>query len=423
MSASISLEKQGINIDKIAFKERLLAYFLANDAFRKVWTVIGSWRLQRDYLKRREHYSALVTQKGLIYSEPEIVRDIRRFIADQGLRITKKKVGEVHTFAFFPNLGWHKHLLPDLRELGPVTWFDYEGQGFRLSDFLRADDYGIRKRSEMNASVIPALLEAHKERPVDWVFVYANGCEIQKKTVQRIGKELSIPTVNMCLDDKQSWKHKWMGDHFGGQIDIAAAFTLSWTSARVATEWYMGENARPIYLPEGFDQAAYFPQGVPKDIPVSFIGKAYGYRKSVISELKRFKIPIQAFGADWSENSFAQDVPLVFNRSRINLGMGGIGYSERLTNVKGRDFEIPGTGGGMYLTSFNPDLSLHFNIGREIVCYRNFEEMVELIRYYLGHPDEAEEIAKNALIRSQKEHRWRHRFQKILNILGILEET
>ena len=34
----------------------------------------------------------------------------------------------------------------------------------------------------------------------------------------------------------------------------------------------------------------------------------------------------------------------VINRSKINLGMGGIGYSERLTNVKTRDFEIPGTG-------------------------------------------------------------------------------
>jgi spore maturation protein CgeB len=108
------------------------------------------------------------------------------------------------------------------------------------------------------------------------------------------------------------------------------------------------------------------------------------------------------------------------NRSRINLGMGGIGYSESLTNVKGRDFEIPGTGGGMYLTSFNPDLALHFRVGEEIICYRSREELIELIRYYLQHEDEAEDIARRAYERSLKEHRWLHRYLKILDILDIV---
>ena len=73
--------------------------------------------------------------------------------------------------------------------------------------------------------------------------------------------------------------------------------------------------------------------------------------------------------------------------------MGGIGYSERFTNVKGRDFEIPGTGGGVYLTSFNPDLAQSFVVGEEILCYSNRDEMLELIRYYLAHPEEARAIA------------------------------
>jgi spore maturation protein CgeB len=110
----------------------------------------------------------------------------------------------------------------------------------------------------------------------------------------------------------------------------------------------------------------------------------------------------------------------IINRSRINLGMGGIGYSEELTNVKTRDFEIPGTGGGVYLTSFNPDLALHFEIGREIVCYRNADEMVELIRYYLAHEEEARAIALRGRQRCLAEHRWLHRYQRMAEILGIL---
>jgi spore maturation protein CgeB len=100
--------------------------------------------------------------------------------------------------------------------------------------------------------------------------------------------------------------------------------------------------------------------------------------------------------------------------------MGGIEYSETLTNVKGRDFEIPGTGGGMYLTSFNPDLAQHFVVGEEIACYRNRDEMLELIRHYLKRPDEAEAMAARARDRCLREHRWRHRYEKMLRILGIL---
>jgi len=69
-----------------------------------------------------------------------------------------------------------------------------------------------------------------------------------------------------------------MGDHRAGQIDIGPAFDISWTSARVACEWYMVEGARPIYMPEGCDIATYRPMEVPRDIPVSFIGGAYGFR-------------------------------------------------------------------------------------------------------------------------------------------------
>ena len=102
--------------------------------------------------------------------------------------------------------------------------------------------------------------------------------------------------------------------------------------------------------------------------------------------------------------------------------MGGIEYSEELTNLKGRDFEIPGTGGGVYLTSFNADLAQHFVIGEEILCYRGRDEMIELIRYYLAHRDEAAEIARRARERSLREHRWLHRYETMLRVLGILDD-
>jgi hypothetical protein len=339
----------------------------------------------------------------------------------RGYTPKKRQPGEIHTFAFIPDLGWHRHLLPDLEELGPVSHFDYVAHGYDIRSFAKADAAGQAQRKAMNDHAFEAFRTAHHDRPVDWVFVYASGLEVSRDTVRRITEDCGIPTVNMCLDDKQSWTGPWMGDHPAGQIGIAEAFDLSWTSARVACEWYLVEGGRPIYLPEGFDQKTYRPMSMKQDLAVSFVGGAYGFRPSVIRYLKRHGISVECYGPGWPNGSVWGDEQVgVFNRSRINLGMGGIGYSEALTNVKTRDFEIPGVGGGVYVTSFNQDLAQHFVVGEEILCYRTRDEMLELIRFYLAHPEEAAEIAHRARSRCLREHRWLHRYQKIAQILGLL---
>lgn len=390
-----------------------------NPAFQAGWTVFRRWQLHRDYERRRERYGGLARECGLVYRESEVASSVQSRIRGRGYTPTPRREGEIHTFAFVPQMAWHASLIPDFRELGPVTLFDYKSLGFDWREFIKADKHGIQRRKEMNEMVLPALREAHAKRPVDWFFAYASGVELSRDTMRAVSEELGIPTVNMCLDDKQSWTGPWMGDHPGGQVGIASAFDLSWTSARVACEWYMVEGGRPIYMPEGFDASSCVPLEVEKDIPVSFVGEAYGFRLSSIRYLRRNGVDIRPFGKGWPGSGWVEDMNEVFNRSRINLGFGGIGYSESLTNVKARDFDIPGTGGGMYLTSFNPDLALHYNIGGEIVCYRNREEMLELIRYYLAHPDEADQIAKRGRARCLAEHRWLHRYRNVLNVLGI----
>lgn len=56
------------------------------------------------------------------------------------------------------------------------------------------------------------------------------------------------------------------------------------------------------------------------------------------------------------------------------------------------------------MTTFNPDLALHFSIGKEILCYRSVQEAVELSRYYLEHEEEAIAIAKAGRDRALAEH-------------------
>jgi spore maturation protein CgeB len=94
-------------------------------------------------------------------------------------------------------------------------------------------------------------------------------------------------------------------------------------------------------------------------------------------------------------------------------------YSRILTNLKGRDFEVPATGRGVYLTAFNSDLAECFGVGRELLCYRGPDEMIELIRCYLRRPDECAAIAQRARERCVREHQWSHRIETLLGWLGI----
>lgn len=387
-----------------------------------VWTAYRSRQVQGEYERRREHYSRLADECNIVYRESDIISAVRNRLAQREYTPMRRRMGEVHTFACIPMYSWHKHLLPDLRALGPVTHFDYTALGFSVEQIARADRSGIAQRREMVKLVLPALRAAHEHRPVDWVFFYGGGQSVSPDVVRQITAELGIPTVNMSLDDKQGWAGRYNDECRAGAVDITAAIDLFMTSARVACEWHLVEGGRPIYLLEGFDASAYRPLSVEKDIPVSFVGAAYGPRIPIVQYLRRHGVCIQTFGKGWPRTDWVDDTVEVFSRSHINLGIGGIEYSERLTNVKGRDFEIPGTGGGVYLTSFNPDLAQYFIVGEEILCYRNRNEMLELIRYYLAHPEEAAEIARRGRERSLREHRWLHRYKKILHVLGVLEE-
>lgn len=398
-------------------RKRLLEFGRRTEA----WTSFRRHQLHEDYDTRREHYHAIARREGLAYDEDRVAGSVAERLAARGYAVTRKAVGSIHTFAFIPRIGWHDALYPDLRELGPVSEFDYAAEGYSADEFYRGTSRDAERRAEMNARFVERVIEIHRLTPIDWIFVYASGLEILASTIAKLREAAGVPVVNMCLDDKQSWSGPVFGGQRIGQIDIAREFDLSWTSARVACEWYLVEGAVPVYVPEGFDQSTYGPMDVARDIDVSFIGGAYGFRPALIEFLRRRGVNVRVFGGGWNTTSvWGTEQVEVINRSVINLGMGGIGYSQDLTNVKTRDFEIPGTGGGLYLTTFNPDLAQHFDIPEEIVCYRNRDEMLELIRYYLHHRDEAREVARRARERSLKEHRWLHRYLRVCEILGIL---
>ena len=110
----------------------------------------------------------------------------------------------------------------------------------------------------------------------------------------------------------------------------------------------------------------------------------------------------------------------MYSRSRINLGFGGIGHFRKIRCLKGRDFEVP-MSGGFYLTSRQEDLAECFREGEEIALYDDKWECLEKVRYYLDHPEEARRIAAAARRRALRDHTWEKRILAALAMVGYAE--
>jgi spore maturation protein CgeB len=82
-----------------------------------------------------------------------------------------------------------------------------------------------------------------------------------------------------------------------------------------------------------------------------------------------------------------------------------------------RLFEATGVG-ALLVTDWKVNLHEMFEPGREVVAYRNPEECVELVQYYLEHDEEREAIARAGQERTLREHTYYHRMQELVEIIA-----
>jgi spore maturation protein CgeB len=325
---------------------------------------------------------------------------------DSGLRI----------LAAFAHFNWEDYnLQPGLEELGEVVrlrWPPYNQY---------EDDWHYSKKQDFNIKFLQAVKEVHEIAPIDVFFGYVSGRLLFPSTVRAIGL-MGIPTVNMFLDDRTKFYGRLEPTGFAGMADIANTFTLCWTSTEDAVKLYESVGARVIYLPEGANPNIYKRMNIQFDIDVSFVGQCYGQRPKAIEYLQSKGLNVQAFGRGWSTGEIpVNELVKIYSRSRINLGFGTVGNSKDLFCLKGRDFEVP-MSGGFYLTQYHPELENWFEIGKEIVCYHDLEDLSEKIRFYLDHSEEAEKIRQVAYEKFTREHTWVSRFRRVFKEIGLLNE-
>jgi len=343
---------------------------------------------------------------------------IRRVIKSRHPNLKSKTKGNLNILAIYHHYNWeNESLKPSLEKFGKVRHYDwFEKFNHQRKDWLKSI------RSKMNADLIQCVKKWIKEDDLDFIFSYLSGELVTPDTMSQIAA-LGVPMVNLCLNDKEAFVGKIRGDLAMGARDISRYFDLCWTSTEDALEKYCVEGALPVYLPEGANPDIHKPYDVDKTIDVSFVGQCYGNRPEIIKKLKASGINVEVFGYGWPNGPLStQEMVKMYSRSKINLGFGGIVGHKDTYCLKGRDFEIP-MSGGLYLTEYQPELERFYTPGEEIFTYTSFDDLVAKIRFLLANTEKAEATRKKGFERSRREHSWEKRFEKIFDLMGLVQKA
>jgi len=362
------------------------------------------------------YYRNQARLKNIVVPETtdELRQNLRSRLAARGINVTPKAKSNLHIFLACYVVSWEKVLASALELFGKVTTFDWYERGF---DDLRPD--WLEHRAQMNAAMLKVFHTANRKQPIDAVVGYLSGHNTSPETLQEMARSGAV-VFNFCWDDKMNYRGRKLAGRYRSTAAIAHAVDLNLTNAPDCRIKYLVQGGLALFWPEAAHPDVHCPYDVPFEFDVSFVGQCYSWRPAFIRRLEKLGIKVECFGRGWPNGLLSsEEMVKLYSRSRINLGFASTGYSRHLMHLKGRDFEVP-MSGGLYLTQNNPELSLVYDVGREIVTYKNERDCVEKIQYLLKNPLQAEAIRSAGRKRALAEHTWEKRFEQIFEMAGIL---
>jgi len=320
----------------------------------------------------------------------------------------------LRTILFIGDCMWEQNdLMPELRKIADVTVLDL---GPKLK--ARPDSQSAQA---CVAAAVKDFADTHARLAPDAIFFYARPALLSDEVFDELRRRWHGPLLGMSLDDK--FEFFPYGIFSGGGDNYqrwAKRFDVNLTNCLAATEWYHQRGLPCLYVPQGVHRPEHLdlPKSVQYQHTLSFLGSRKPERALVINRLIETGISIELFGAGWPNSQWIEDPNSVYRNTQINLGIGFASSSSILTTIKGRDFECPGVG-ACYLTTYNWELTNHYELGKEILCYRSVEELIEMYSWYRKRPQECLRIAQAAWRRCANEHTWEKRFRKVFLETGF----
>ncbi len=298
----------------------------------------------------------------------------------------------------------------------------------------------------------PLLIKTVEDQKPDLLFTFLFTEEIKKETIAYITRKTNTKTFNWFADDH--WRFPVYSKYW------APLFTAVSTTDSKAVEKYRRIGVKAIKTQWAANTRLYKPASLPTThypLPtVAFVGKNYGNRSGYLNALKSAGLPAVGYGSGWQNGRVEFEKMFeIFSHSKINLNFTESPYTtfkERMKflvkffvkkefgkfkpnfqspisnlqsffgaqrrQIKGRIFEVPACG-GFLLTGHADNLSDYYVDGKEIVVFKNVNELIEKTKYYLEHESEREAIAKAGYERTIREHTYEQRFREIFKALDL----
>ncbi len=399
--------------EPVAVKSRLKKNLL-------VYSLLHAYRSRRDnraIAADQDRYERQAREWRMPLGEAEAnsVEAVRKRLAHRGLAWPPVLNGRKPHILYLSLPGnWERHNIPpELEKVGDASYFFLEDQGIPW----KGQDWPSI-RAQVDRQLPEFVVQLHKKKPIDLVLSYLSGSQISPPTIKAIGR-MGIAVFSLHMDDRLYFHGYRYGDQWSGPAAVCRAYDLNLTNALESIVKYRVEESNVLFWPPGANPEYFKPLDLPKKYDVTFCGQMYGKRPLLIDYLRRKGIKVDCFGRDW-EHGYQTDRGLVdvFNQSRINLGLGYVGWSD-FQCVKGRDFEIPSCG-SVYLTSHNQNLERLYRIGKEIETYHSFGDCYQKIKQLLAYPERCREMGLAARKAVVNRHTWSGRVQQLLD-LTIME--
>ncbi|MBS1646334.1 MAG: glycosyltransferase family 1 protein [Bacteroidetes bacterium] len=269
------------------------------------------------------------------------------------------------------------------------------------------------------------LAQIEKVKP-DIVFVYAS-IWIEKRTIEKIKKTAK----KIILQWTSPILYQWVHFPFN-------SFDFIVTASPSIVAYFINKGCNSFYLQQAFDtEVCDIKENKAPQKGVVFIGaftKYHLYRHEVISFLIENGIDIDVYGfisEDVFPNSIIQtkikppisgnDMLNVYQKYKLSIHIYG-GSTEVSDGIDWasfagakRIFEVTGVGTAL-LTSYQENLKDLFSED-EIITFKNKEECLEKIKYYLAKPNELETMAKKAQQKTLSQHTFVNRAQELLKLI------
>jgi spore maturation protein CgeB len=350
---------------------------------------------------------------------------------------------------------WHYNLYLPLCDLGHTVIplrYDLEPHYANANDtVLSQQQFNQLHGPGLEAELLRQIDEVHRQQPIDLFFSYFYSSFARPETIEAIRRR-GIVTVNWYCNASYQ---------FHLVEKIAPAYDFCLVPEKFRLDDYHRIGAHPIYCQEAANPNFYQPYPLRQEFDVSFVGAQYADRADYVRGLLDQGIDVRVWGPGWRSlcppESIArrawwegrrlkrkllgqryQDVVLpptvcgepltddemvrLYSRSKISLGFSNVGEThstgQPIKQIRLRDFEATMCG-AFYMVEYMDELEEFYEIGTEIVCYRDEEDMVQQVMYFLSHDAEREAIRQAGHKRAINEHTWQRRLQNAFNQMGL----